>query len=135
MVVHVLWSNPLHFFEIRTSHSGDAWGWTLLLLLFLFCNLSLKTFFSNMLHYSLTFLLPLFTLLTKTKTNRKQIIRIKTFLTDSQPGYVLSMFLKIPKFNRLNLSLKFLIKKVVRKKRDCTLKLNMLINQEPPGLI
>ena len=85
-----------------------------------------------MLDCGFTFLLPLFILPHKNEKTHEQN---KAFLTDCQPGYVLSMFLKIPKFNRLNLSLKFLIKKVVRKKRDCTLKLNMLINQEPPGLI
>ena len=38
--------------------------------------------------------------------------KIKTFLTDSQPGYVLTMFFKF----WLNLSLNVLIKKVLTKK-------------------
>ena len=42
-----------------------------------------------LLDYSFTFLLPLFILLAKKKAK----LRL-TFLTDSQPGYVLSMFLK-----------------------------------------
>ena len=44
--------------------------------------------------------------------------KIKTFLTDSQPGYVLSMLLKF----LFNLSLNVLIKKVLTKK-ECIIEL------------
>ena len=48
-----------------------------------------------LLDHSFTFLLPLSILLTKKKKEKKtEISKIKTFLTDSQPGYVLSMLLK-----------------------------------------
>ena len=44
-------------------------------------------------------------------TTHQKLSKTKTFLTDSRPGYVLSMFLTV------NLSLNVLIKKVLIKKK------------------
>ena len=80
---------------ISTSYTGNR---------IVNCRKCPKEFKFKLLNHSFAYLL-LFLLVTKTKERNK----LKLFLTDSQPGYVLSMFLKF----LVNLSMNVPIKKVL----------------------